>query len=151
MIFIWFPSRITPGSLCIRDFAAILVKRLKIHFLQPAIIIEDEVTCREIRLDGVPFIANGVRVRNSGRSAAQGCRAYVESAGNDMERTGWVLPDNDNEYTLALNVDIPAYVDLCAISNDAKTRVITLEGGYKEGTLKSCRTLPPGDYEITLG
>jgi hypothetical protein len=128
----------------------ILAKRLKIHFLRPAIIIEDEVTCREISLDGVPFIANGVRVRNKGRSVAQGCEAYIESEGNDIERTGWMLPNNDTTYTLALNVDIPEYVDLCAISNDAKTRVITLERGYREGTVESCKTIPPGDYEITL-
>jgi hypothetical protein len=136
--------------LCIRDFAAILVKRWKIHFLRPAIIIEDEVRCREIRLDGVPFIANGVRVRNRGRSVARDCKAYVESRGNDIERTGWTLPDNGTAYTLAMNIDIPEYVDLCAISNDANIRVITLGGGYKEGTLKLCRTIPPGDYEITL-
>jgi hypothetical protein len=136
--------------ICIRDLVAILVKRLKIRFFRPAIIIEDEITCREIRLDGIPFIANGVRVRNRGRSAAQGCRAYVESTGNDMERTGWMLPDNDNEHTLALNEDTPAYVDLCAISNDAKTRVITHERGYMEGRVESCSTLPPGDCEITL-
>jgi hypothetical protein len=93
--------------LCIRDFAAILVKRWKIHFLRPAIIIEDEVRCREIRLDGVPFIANGVRVRNRGRSVARDCKAYVESGGNDIERMGWMLPDNGTAYTLAMNVDIP--------------------------------------------
>jgi hypothetical protein len=123
---------------------------LKISFLRPAIIIEDEVTCGEIVLHGVPFIANRIRVRNKGRKAAQSCKAYVESTGNDIERTGWMLPDNDNEYTLPLNVDIPAYVDLCAISNDAKTRVITHERGYMEGRVESCSTLPPGDCEITL-
>jgi hypothetical protein len=74
----------------------------------------------------------------------------VESAGDVIERTGWMLPDNDTAYTLTLNVDIPEYVDLCAISNDPKTRVITLERGYREGTVESCSTLPSGDYEITL-
>lgn len=123
---------------------------MKIHFLRPAIIIEDEVICREIRLDGVPFIANGVRVRNRGRSIAQGCEAYVELEGNNIERTGWMLPNNDTIYTHALKVDIPEYVDLCAISNDAKTRVIMLERGHREGTVESCKTIPPGDYEITL-
>ena len=123
---------------------------MKIHFLRPAIIIEDEVICREIRLDGVPFIANGVRVRNRGRSIAQGCEAYVELEGNNIERTGWMLPNNDTTYTHTLKVDIPEYVDLCAISNDAKTRVIMLECDYREGTVESCRTIPPGDYEITL-
>ena len=122
---------------------------MKIHFLRPSIIIEDEVICREIRLDGVPFIVNGVRVRNRGRSVARGCEAYIELEGNDIKRTSWMSPNN-NTYTLALNVDIPEYVDLCAISNDAKTRVIILECGYREGTVESCRTIPPGDYEITL-
>jgi hypothetical protein len=60
------------------------------------------------------------------------------------------LPDNDTAYTLTLSVDIPEYVDLCAISNDARTRVITLERGYRERTVKSCMTLPPRNYEITL-
>lgn len=61
-----------------------------------------------------------------------------------------MLTDNDTGYTLTLNVDIPEYVDLCAISNDTKTRIITLERGYREGTIESCMTLPPGNYEITL-
>lgn len=61
-----------------------------------------------------------------------------------------MLPDNDTAYTLTLNLDIPEFVDLCAISNDTKTRVITLERGYKERTVGSCMTLPSGDYEITL-
>jgi hypothetical protein len=134
----------------IRDFVTILAKRLKIYFLRPSIIIEDEVICKEIRLDGVPFIVNRVRVRNRGRSVARGCEAYIELEGNDIERTSWMSSNNDNTYTLALNVDIPEYVDLCAISNDAKTRVIMLERGYREGTVESCRTIPPGDYEITL-
>jgi hypothetical protein len=131
-------------------FAAIVVKRWEIGYLRPVILIEDGITCREIMLDGVPFIANRIRVRNKGRKSAQGCKAYVESAGNDIERTGWMLPDNDNAYTLALNVDIPEHVDLCAISNDAKTRVITLERGYRDRTIESCRTIPPGDHEIML-
>jgi hypothetical protein len=118
--------------------------------LAPFIIIDDRVTCKEIKLDGVPFIANRIRVRNQGRSGAQGCKAYVESVGDDIERTGWMLPDNDTGYTLTLNVDIPEYVDLCAISNDTKTRIITLERGYREGTIESCMILPPGNYEITL-
>jgi hypothetical protein len=61
--------------------AAVLVERWEIRYLQPFIVIEERVTCKEIKLDGVPFIANRIRVRNKGRSGAQGCKAYVESKG----------------------------------------------------------------------
>lgn len=130
--------------------SAVLVKWLEIRYHRPVIRIEDKVTCKEIELDGAPFIANRIRIRNVGRSGAKSCKVYVESAEDEIERTGWMLSDNDTSYTLTLNVDIPEYVDLCAISNDARTRVITLERGYKERSVKSCTTLPAGDYEITL-
>lgn len=135
-------------------FAAIIVKRWEIHYHRPVIRIEDGITVG-INLDygdikKVPFVANRIKVRNTGRSGAKDCKVYVEFSENDIERTAWMLPDNLTAYSLILNVNIPEYVDLCAISEYGMIRVITLEHGFKEKKVGSCRILPQGNHEITV-
>lgn len=47
-------------------------------------------------------------------------------------------------------MDVIEYVDLCGISADGLTRVLTLEYGYRRGTVESCRILPPGIRDVTV-
>ena len=98
----------------------------------------------------VPFYANRIRVRNSGRSAAKDCKVYVHYNNNDVERTAWMIPNKNSEYTVTLNVDDREFVDLCAISDDVDLpRVIPLERNYS-GSINSCTQLTPGDRVITV-
>jgi hypothetical protein len=61
-----------------------------------------------------------------------------------------MLPDNTNAFTIILNVNDREFVDLCAISEDGQTRLVTLECGYRKGTVESCTSLQPHDLEINV-
>ena len=59
-----------------------------------------------------------------------------------------MLPEDNT--ALSLNVNIPEYVDLCAISKDGQTRVVTNEHGYTMETVEPCRVLPRGNHKATV-
>jgi hypothetical protein len=136
-------------------WASRLHKRWEINYLRPVIEIQDDVVVVRTDLNdengnAVHFLANRIRVINTGRTGAEDCKVYVEFAEDDIERTGWILPDDNTALSLTLNVNIPEYVDLCAISEDGQTRVATNEHGYRLGTVESCRILGAGNYRATI-
>ena len=116
-IFIAFGSGTASGIL-----AGVAVKLLVDHWYRPMIRIEDDDIPRKIDLtqdDGstVRFVAHRVVVRNHGKSAAECCKAYIETSRNEIERAAWMIP-HDNDYTITLNVHDIEYVDLYAITED---------------------------------
>lgn len=141
--------------------AGIIIKLWLEYYYRPVIVIDgnETIIVRQIPLRTeiaqgnamVPFNANRIRVRNSGRSAAKDCKAYVHYNDNDVERTAWMISNaNSSEFTVTLNVEDREFVDICAISDDAnQLRVIPLERGYLGG-IGSCTRLPPGDRNITV-
>jgi hypothetical protein len=102
--------------------------------------------------DGVPvtFIAHRIVVRNDGRTAAKDCKAYIRTSPTSIQRTAWVLPDNNRSYTVTLNVRDLEYVDLYAVSQDRRIRVIPLEYGYSKRTISSCSPVPQNVDRVTL-
>ena len=125
----------------------------EINHMRPIIEIQNVVVTRSFNLNNdngepVLFIANRIRVINTGRTGATGCKVYIEFTENEIERTSWMLPDDDTSSSLTLNVGILEYVDLCAISSDGHIRVTTNEHGYRLGTIESCIRLPL-DIDIT--
>jgi len=102
--------------------------------------------------DGVPvtFIAHRIVVRNDGRTAAKDCKAYIRISPTSIQRTAWVLPDNNRSYTVTLNVRDLEYVDLYAVTQDRRIRVIPLEYGYSKRTISSCSPVPQNVDRVIL-
>jgi hypothetical protein len=98
----------------------------------------------------IEFIAHRIVVRNTGRTAAKDCKAYIKIGETLAQRTAWMISDNDRPHTVTLNVEDLEYVDLYAISQDGSTRVIPLEQGYSEGTISSCMSVPQNINAVTL-
>jgi len=110
----------------------------KMKKTQPVIEIQDDVIPIDpvdIEIEkgrSIPFIANRVIVKNKGGSGAKDCKVYIRlEKGNLYYRVGWLLPDNNTALTVTLNVNMPEYVDLCAISKDGKYLAISNERGFK--------------------
>jgi hypothetical protein len=142
--------------------AGIVIKRRLNHYYRPILVIDgnETIIVREIGLDTgivhgnavVPFNANRIRVRNTGRSAAKDCKAFVVYTENDIERAAWMIPNINNGNTITSNVGDSEFVDLCAVSDDLnQPRVIPLENGY-QGRVDTCTRLRPaaGDIDITV-
>jgi hypothetical protein len=111
---------------------------------RPQIKIEDADIERKIHLsDGngnrIPFVAHRIVVKNRGKTAAEGCKAYTIISTNDVERAAWMRPHDHLVYTVTLNVNDIEYLDLYAITEDGRMCVIPLEYGYSKGTIESCR------------
>lgn len=79
--------------------------------------------------DRAKYRANKITVKNTGRSAAKDCKAYVGYNGK-TRRVPWLLPDKNSGYTISLNVKDKEFVDFCAISEVDHTRIIPAEQGY---------------------
>lgn len=117
--------------------AAIVIKVLLNRYTQPVLGIEgdDAVVVREFVLHSrgekghLTYFANRISVRNTGRSSAKGCKAYIDYE-NDSQRVAWLLPDKNNYYTITLNVQDRGFVDLCAIGRENLIRIIPPEQGY---------------------
>jgi hypothetical protein len=134
--------------------SAIGVKRWEIWYMQPKIEIQDIVVTKRFHLNDeneekVSFWGNRIRAVNKGRSEANDCKVYVELE-NNIERVAWMLPDSTPAHSLTLNVNIPEYVDLCAIEacGVRRTRLLTTEYGYTKGTIKSCRPFNRPDRQV---
>jgi hypothetical protein len=130
------------------------------YYYRPVLVIDgnETIIIRQIGLRTgiaqgnavVLFNANRFRVRDSGRSAAKDCKAYVHYNDNDVERTAWLISNTNGEHTVTLNVKDREFVDLCAISDDVNLpRVIPLERGYP-GSIDLCTRLPPGARDIIV-
>jgi hypothetical protein len=77
------------------------------RYYKPKIAIGEDIPVG-IRLaddDGRPivFVAHRIVVRNDGRMAAKDCKAYITFGENLVQRTAWVLPDNNRPYRLLKN------------------------------------------------
>ena len=140
--------------------AGVIIKLWLEHYYRPVLVIDgnETIIIRQIGLRTgiaqgnavVLFNANRFRVRNSGRSAAKDCKAYVHYNDNDVERTAWLISNTNGEHTVTLNVEDREFVDLCAISDDVNLpRVIPLERGYP-GSIDLCTRLPPGARDIIV-
>jgi hypothetical protein len=137
--------------------AGVIVRLTVEYYYRPVIAIEDVVITRRIDLNHedrrhIPYIANRIRVINTGKTAAKDCKVYVDYEDERIERTAWMLPDNNSAHTITLNVRDREFVDLCAISDDETlTRIVSLEHGYSKGTVESCTILPIRDpLELTV-
>lgn len=140
--------------------AGIIIKLWLEYYYRPVLVIDgnETIIIRQIGLRTgiaqgnavVLFNANRFRVRDSGRSAAKDCKAYVHYNDNDVERTAWLISNTNGEHTVTLNVEDREFVDLCAISDDVNLpRVIPLERGYP-GSIDLCTRLPPGARDIIV-
>lgn len=133
-----------------------LVTNLGIErYHRPQIKIENEETEREIYLIDdsgakIRFIAHRIIVKNCGKTAADGCKAYTLISENDVERAAWIRPNDHLVYTVTLNVDDIEYLDLYAMTEDGRMCVISLEFGYSKGTIASCRKVDPRIGEIPI-
>lgn len=140
--------------------AGIIIELWLEYYYRPVLVIDgnETIIIRQIGLRTgiaqgnavVLFNANRFRVRDSGRSAAKDCKAYVHYNDNDVERTAWLISNTNGEHTVTLNVKDREFVDLCAISDDVNLpRVIPLERGYP-GSIDLCTRLPPGARDIIV-
>jgi hypothetical protein len=140
--------------------AGIIIELWLEYYYRPVLVIDgnETIIIRQIGLRTgiaqgnavVLFNANRFRVRDSGRSAAKDCKAYVHYNDNDVERTAWLISNTNGEHTVTLNVEDREFVDLCAISDDVNLpRVIPLERGYP-GSIDLCTRLPPGARDIIV-
>jgi hypothetical protein len=140
--------------------AGIIIKLWLEYYYRPVLVIDgnETIIIRQIGLRTgiaqgnavVLFNANRFRVRDSGRSAAKDCKAYIHYNDNDVERTAWLISNTNGEHTVTLNVEDREFVDLCAISDDVNLpRVIPLERGYP-GSIDLCTRLPPGARDIIV-
>jgi len=140
--------------------AGIIIKLWLEYYYRPVLVIDgnETIIIRQIGLRTgiaqgnavVLFNANRFRVRDSGRSAANDCKAYVHYNDNDVEHTAWLISNTNGEHTVTLNVEDREFVDLCAISDDVNLpRVIPLERGYP-GNIDLCTRLPPGARDIIV-
>jgi hypothetical protein len=91
----------------------------------------------------VPFIAHRIVVKNCGKTAAEGCKAYTIISENDVERAAWIKPSDHLVYAATLTVNDIEYLDLYAISKDGQMCIIPLEYGYSKRTIASCRKVDP--------
>jgi hypothetical protein len=55
-----------------------------------------------------------------------------------------MLPDNTTAFSLILNVGVPEFVDLCAISANGQIRRVTNEHGFRILRIDATRPLPDG-------
>jgi hypothetical protein len=112
--------------------------------MQPIIEVQDDVLPIETDIEvenhnPTPFVVNRLIVINKGRSCAKDCKVYIrveetkeiKRISNIYQRVGWMLPDDNTALIVTLNVNIPEYVDLCAISKDARYLAFTNERGLK--------------------
>lgn len=107
-------------------------ERWKLNLTQPVIKIQDDVLPIGFHINGTPFTANRLIIINTGGSGAKDCKVYFRlEKSNEIRRTGWLLPDDNTARTVTLNVNMPEYVDLCAISNDRSYLALTNERGFK--------------------
>ncbi len=67
----------------------------------------------DVYLDDLPYTVNRIRVRNNGKTAAENCKASLESEGRHL-RVCWHIPKE--RYTMTINAKDSEYVDLCAVS-----------------------------------
>jgi hypothetical protein len=117
--------------------AAIVIKILINRYMQPLLGIDgdDAIIVREFQLHShgekghLTYLANRISVRNTGRSSAKDCKAYIDY-GNDSQRVAWLTPDKNKDYTITLNVQDRGFVDLCAIGRENLIRIIPPEQGY---------------------
>lgn len=65
----------------------------------------------------VEFIAHRIVIRNTGRTAAKDCKAYIRISETQIQRTAWMISSNDRPYTVTLNVQDLEYADLYAVSH----------------------------------
>ena len=114
---------------------------VKIHYTDNTIITR-EISLRDQEGNEIPFFVNRITVSNSGRSIAKDCKVYIEFAQNNIQPTAWALPNNSKALSLTLDVGIPQYVDLCAITTDGYFRRVINEHGLKEGKVTSTSPLP---------
>jgi hypothetical protein len=140
--------------------AGIFIKRRLDHYFRPILVIDgnEAFTVSEFQLHSsgekghVSYFANRISIRNTGRSAAKDCKAYIDY-GKNTQRAAWLIPDKNSGYTTTLNVQDKEFVDLCAISIDNLVRIIPAEQGYvNEFETEYATRLPPsaGEIEITL-
>jgi hypothetical protein len=104
--------------------------------MQPVIKIQDDVLPIgfDININGTktPFIANRLIIINTGESDAKDCKVYFKlETKNEIRRTAWMLPDDNTARTVTLNVNMPEYVDLCAISKNG-ILALTNERGFND-------------------
>ncbi|HEU4824379.1 MAG TPA: hypothetical protein VFS97_13225 [Nitrososphaeraceae archaeon] len=91
----------------------------------------------------VEFIATRIKVRNTGSTAAENCKASIIMGANEF-RVGWMLPKED--LTVTINAHDSEYIDLCASSTGTDDqgrvrRLMTTERGYRESQ-QHARPLP---------
>ena len=132
------PLIAVPITFVVGIWSSRYIERWKMKDTQPVIVIQDDVIPIDpvdIEIEkgrSIPFIANRVIVKNTGRSGAKDCKVYIRSEKDNLNyRVGWLLPDHNTALTVTLNVNIPEYVDLCAMSIDGKYLAISNERGFK--------------------
>lgn len=126
--------------------------------MQPVIkILDNSVTTVLIAIKDkegqeLPFLANRISVLNTGRSGAKDCKVYIELPDKVIRRTGWMLPDDNTALSVTLNVNIPEYVDLCAVAPRGEGRIVTNERGYRLENPDSYQKYGPeiGDIPATI-
>lgn len=72
----------------------------------------------------ISYIGTRIKVKNGGRSAAEGCKATLITDETEF-RVGWMIPEQNRAVTI--NAHDVEYLDLCAISEDGTDRVFTTE------------------------
>jgi hypothetical protein len=124
------------------------------RYYRPRLQIGEDVPVRTHLDDNsgnrVEFIAHRIVIRNTGRTAAKDCKAYIRISETQIQRTAWMISSNDRPYTVTLNVQDLEYADLYAVSQDRMTCVIPLEYGYSKGTISSCMFVPQNVNRVVL-
>jgi hypothetical protein len=142
--------------------AGIAIKMIIDHILRPVLQIDDSnrsVIVRSFLMHnhdndrGHPtYLANRITVRNIGKTAAKDCKAYIDYQ-EQTQRVAWLLPDRNGGFTITLNVKDREFVDLCAIRDDGRFRIIPPEQGYVndyENEYAERLTPTAGGAELTL-
>jgi len=75
----------------------------------------------DVYLDDLRYIVNRIRVTNKGKTAAENCKASLESEGRHL-RICWHIPKE--RYTMTINAKDSEYVDLCAVSAKDPSKLV---------------------------
>lgn len=100
----------------------------------------------------VSYLANRITVKNTGKSAARDCKAYIDLE-ESTQRVAWILPDKNSGFTIIINVEDKEFLDLCAIRETNEYRIIPPEQGYvfrDEVDYVTMLTSDQGVGELTL-
>jgi len=100
----------------------------------------------------VSYLANRITVKNTGKSAARDCKAYIDLE-ESTQRVVWLLPDKNSGFTIIINAEDKEFVDLCAIRETNEYRIIPPEQGYvfeDEVNYVTMLTSDQGVVELTL-